>query len=180
MYYSCRLEETKRKHLFQFSIQYFKSSTNTTLKVCQLLENWCQEFLTLTETPFHPWTEIVVLQTSLPLLNFLLLSPGLCTHGPEMGSQALSISSAFTMPLCCPCHCHPYIWWLLKPEYLGYFSGIHLSDLRSLRGSPRGRMTAIVSHRGVTALNYIFCKVLGGSLTKVISACKILQQNKLI
>lgn len=57
MYYSCRLEETKRKHLFQFSIQYFKSTTNTTLKVCQLLENWCQEFLTLTETPFHPWTE---------------------------------------------------------------------------------------------------------------------------
>lgn len=180
MYYSCRLEETKRKHLFQFSIWYFKSTTNTTLKVCQLLENWCQEFLALTEAPFHPWTEIIFLQTSLQTLNFHLLSSGLCTHGPEMWYQALSISSAVIMPLCCPCHFHPYIWWLLKPEHCSYFLGIHLSDLASLGGSPCCGLTAVVSHRGVTALNYIFCKVLGGSLTKVVLACKILQQNKLI
>ena len=56
-----------------------------------------------------------------------------------------------------------------SPERLAY-----------LWGSPHCGITAIVSHRGITALNWIFCKVLGGCLTKVISACKILQQNKLI
>lgn len=47
--------------MFIPAILYFKSNTNSTLKVYQLLENEHQEFPILSGAPFHPWTEIIAL-----------------------------------------------------------------------------------------------------------------------
>lgn len=79
MYYSHRLGKTKRKHLFQFSLQCLKSTTNTTLKAwiawkltpevhcllcsspqthdrdCPILE---VGFLLLRSGHFWPWDEL--------------------------------------------------------------------------------------------------------------------------
>lgn len=52
-----------------------------------------------------PETEIVLLQTSVPVLNIPPLSSELCTHSPEMSGQALTVISVVAvsmslLPLC--------------------------------------------------------------------------------
>lgn len=94
-----------KKKMFIPAICYFKSTTNCTLKVYLLLENGHQEFPTLSRAPFHPWTEIIIFQTSLPILNLLFLNSDLCTHGQRQGLRPYR--QCCHRDLHCPCHCHP-------------------------------------------------------------------------
>lgn len=148
-----------------FPVQYFNSNTNSTVKICQF-ENWCRKFLT-----FHSWMEVH--------------HPPDCFTNSELSSQFWPVHSwhldwvsAVLSPilvLLLPLHVVA-----TEADILQLLSGTYLSNLVSLWGSPHCETTAIVSHRGVTDLNYICSKVLGGSLIKVISVWKLLQQNKLI
>lgn len=148
-----------------FPVQYFNSNTNSTVKICQF-ENWCRKFLT-----FHSWMEVH--------------HPPDCFTNSELSSQfwpvhswhldwvsaVLSPSPCAVVTLTCGGYWSRYtsVTFRYLPEQLSI----------SVRVTPLWDNCNCVSQRCHRS-NYICSKVLGGSLIKVISVGKLLQQNKLI